>query len=138
MKPLWKVKGFEKQTLWKVSVLPFLPPVVVSSFLLLYLLSRSLSLSLSVSVSRCFGVVFGVWVCDTLKKNRVSIQNVPVCTFNTSPCICVSTCARGAGTHADVLNVPHHTTHTHHDHNHRHHAETETVLPFTRACFEQL
>ena len=43
-------------------------------------------------------------------------QNVPVCTLRT----CFNTCARGAGTHGDVLNVhtwvfsvPHHTAHTH-------------------------
>ena len=43
MEPLWKVKSFEKQTLWKVSVLSFLPPVVVSS---LSCFSSSLSLCL--------------------------------------------------------------------------------------------
>ena len=37
-------------------------------------------------------------------------QNVPVCTFKTSPCVLaprahVETCARGAGIHGDVLNV---------------------------------
>ena len=47
-------------------------------------------------------------VCDTLKKTRVSSQTVPVCTFKTSPCVRaprahVSTCARGAGIHGDVL-----------------------------------
>ena len=52
---------------------------------------------------------------------RVSIQNVPVCTGTTRTC--VSTCARGAGTHGDVLNV--HTgifqcVTLHHDHNHSH------------------
>ena len=91
MKPLWKVKGFEKQTLWKVSVLSFLPHLVVSSlssFSLFFL-----ALSLSVFVSRCVGVVFGVWVCDTL-KNRVSVQNASVCTFKTSPCI-RAPCAHG-------------------------------------------
>ena len=48
--------------------------------------------------------------CDTLnnspcirqKRLRVYIQNVPVCTGTTRTC--VSTCARGAGTHGDVLN----------------------------------
>ena len=34
---------------------------------------------------------------------RVWIQNVPVCTFKTSPCF--NTCVRGAGTHGDVLNL---------------------------------
>ena len=65
---------------------------------------------------RC-GVVGGrgvSLVCGTLKnrgKNRmwiptrlrVHIQNVPVCTGTTSTCF--SVCARGAGTHGDVLNV---------------------------------
>ena len=49
-----------------------------------------------------------VW-CGTLKTPRVSDPNVPVCTFNTSPCLpatragCFSTWARVAGTHGDVL-----------------------------------
>ena len=41
-----------------------------------------------------------VWI---QKRLRVYIQNVPVCTGTTHTC--VSTCARGAGTHGDVLNV---------------------------------
>ena len=52
--------------------------------------------------------------CGTLKKReknrvwiqtrlRVSIQNVPVYAGTTRTC--VETCARGAGTHGDVLNV---------------------------------
>ena len=41
-----------------------------------------------------------VWI---QKRPRVYIQNVPVCTGTTRTC--VSTCARGAGTHGDVLNV---------------------------------
>ena len=52
--------------------------------------------------------------CGTLKKHektrvwiqnalRVCIQNVPLYAGTTSTC--VSTCARGAGTHGDVLNL---------------------------------
>ena len=37
------------------------------------------------------------------KRLREYVQNVPVCTGTTRTC--VSTCARGAGTHGDVLNV---------------------------------
>ena len=37
------------------------------------------------------------------KRPRVYIQNVPVCTGTTRTC--VSTCARGAGTHGDILNA---------------------------------
>ena len=49
------------------------------------------------------GVVWcGVWG-DTLKNTRVYVQNVSVCTGNTSTC--VNTCARGAGTHGGVLNL---------------------------------
>ena len=57
-------------------------------------------------------VVVCVWcVCGTLKKkknvwvqkrHRVYIQNVPVYAGTTRTC--VSTSARGAGTHGDVLN----------------------------------
>ena len=64
-----------------------------------------------------FGVCVCVCVfvcCGTLKKRgkprvwiqkrlRVYIQNVPVSTGTTRTC--VSTCARGAGTHGDALNV---------------------------------
>ena len=59
--------------------------------------------------------------------SRMSVQNVPVYAGITRTC--VSTCARGAGTHGDVLNVhtgtfwvdtreftPCHTTHTHTPH----------------------
>ena len=58
------------------------------------------------------GVVFGVCVCvgrgerDRVYVHnalRVAIHNVPVCTGTTRTC--VSTCARGAGIHGDVLNV---------------------------------
>ena len=45
-----------------------------------------------------------VWI---QKQLRVYIQNVSVCTGTTRTC--VSTCARGAGTHGDVLNVHGHT-----------------------------
>ena len=71
---------------------------------------------------------------------RVSIQNVPVCTFKASPCVPAPRAhvfqhvrvvpaytGRFACTHGGVLNphtgvfsVPHHTAHTHHDHNHSH------------------
>ena len=61
----------------------------------------------------------GVWCCVVLcgvvwccvwrglarRKNlRVQIQNVPLCTSTTRTC--VTTCARGAGTHGDILNLP--------------------------------
>ena len=79
------------------------------------------------------------------KRARVYVQNVPVCTGTTRTC--VSTCARGAGTHGDVLNVhtgtfwmdtrgfqraTQHTQHTHHNTRHNntttrphHHSEIE-------------
>ena len=41
-----------------------------------------------------------VWI---QKRLRVYIQNVPVCTGTTRTCW--FTCARGAGTHRDVLNA---------------------------------
>ena len=37
------------------------------------------------------------------KSHRVYVQSVPVCSGTTRTC--VSTCARGAGTHGDVLNL---------------------------------
>ena len=71
---------------------------------------------------------------------RVYDQNVPVCTGTTRTC--VSTCAHGASTHGDVLNVHTetscldtgfsgcHTPHTTTQHNTtaqpQHHTETET------------
>ena len=75
------------------------------------------------------------------KRHRVYVQSVPVCSGTTRTC--VSTCARGAGTHGDVLNLrtegfsacqaaPHttptqntHTTQTTHT-NTQQHTETET------------
>ena len=57
---------------------------------------------------------------DTLML--LCLHRVPVCTGTTGTCF--NTCARGASTHGDVLNlytgffsVPHHTARTHHDHN---------------------
>ena len=41
--------------------------------------------------------------CVRTKRVRVYVQNVPVYAGTTRAC--VSTCARGAGTHGDVLNV---------------------------------
>ena len=41
--------------------------------------------------------------CVRSKRPRVYVQNVPVCTGTARTC--VSTCARFAGTHGDVLNV---------------------------------
>ena len=50
-------------------------------------------------------VLWCVWcvVCGVThwKNPRVHVQNVPVCTGTTR--IHVSTCARGAGTHGDVV-----------------------------------
>ena len=85
------------------------------------------------------------------------MKNTPVCPLNTSLCVrskrpvytgttrkCWSTCARGAGTHGDVLNentgrfeskhnvfsVPHHTTpHTHHNTRHNTQDTTTTNTP---------
>ena len=76
-------------------------------------------------------VVVCVCVCGVVwhvqNAPRLYIQNVPVCTGTTRTC--VSTCARDAGTHGDVLNVhtgafwmdsqrffsaPHHSRHTAH------------------------
>ena len=106
----------------------------LSSVSLCLCLSLSLSLSVSVSVWCCVlwccvvcvvVVVVSLLVmvcvcvcvcvcCGTLKKRernrvwiqkrlRVCIPNVPVCAGTTRTC--VSTCARGAGTHGDVLNL---------------------------------
>ena len=61
----------------------------------------------------CLVCVWLLW-CGMLKKRgksriglqkrlRVYIQNVPVYARTTR--ICVETCARGAGTHGDLLNV---------------------------------
>ena len=41
--------------------------------------------------------------CVDSKRLHVYIRNVPVCTGTTRTC--VETCARGAGTHGDVLNA---------------------------------
>ena len=56
--------------------------------------------------------VFGVRHAEKLwKKTVCELRHAPVCTFKTSPCApaprphVFSTCARGAGTHGDVLNV---------------------------------
>ena len=58
----------------------------------------------------CVVVLLCVVVCHTekhpcvhSKRLRVYVQNVSVCTGTTRTCF--STCARGAGTHGDVLNV---------------------------------
>ena len=53
------------------------------------------------------GVCRVVWHAENLrvqtqKRLRVYVQNVPVYVGNTRTCF--STCARGAGTHGDVLN----------------------------------
>ena len=71
--------------------------LVLSFFLCL---SVSLSLSLSPCGVVCCGVVWCVWI---QKRLRVCIQNVPVYADTTRTC--VSTCARGARTHRDVLNL---------------------------------
>ena len=59
-------------------------------------------LCVGVTVAVAVAVVCSVW-CGSLNNLRVYIQNVPVCT-GTTPAI-VTTCARGTGTHRDVLNV---------------------------------
>ena len=67
------------------------------------------------------------------KRPRVYVQNLPVCTGTTLTC--VETCARGAGTHGDVLSghtefrsVSHTNTHinTHNTHNTTQHITTTT------------
>ena len=89
--------------------------------------------------------------CVHWKRPRVYVQNVPICTGTTRTCW--NTCARGARTHGDVLNVhtgtflnPHTdfstfvqraATHTHkpnthdhqqhHDHNDTHHTTQHTT-----------
>ena len=77
--------------------------------------------------------------CVRPKNLRVLIQNAPVCAETTPAC--GDTCARGAGTHGDVLNLhtevfsacqdaphtPNHTPHTHRTHTTHHthqHAST--------------
>ena len=77
----------------------------------------------------CVSVWLWLWcvvcvcgVCKVQNALRVYVQNVPVCTGTTPAC--GNTCARGASTHGDVLNV--HTarskgqrdTHTHQHHTH--------------------
>ena len=72
--------------------------------------------------------------CVRLKNLRVKIQNVPVCTGTTPAC--GNTCARGAGTHGDVLNLhtevflrakPRHTPrHTHNTQHNTHHTTQHT------------
>ena len=65
----------------------------------------SLSLSLlcvTVVVIVVVVSVCAVWCGDTLKKPRVYVQNVSVCTGNRSTY--VNTCGCGDGTHGDVLN----------------------------------
>ena len=69
--------------------------------------------------------------CVDSKRLRVYVQDVPVCT-DTTPA-CGSTCARGAGTHGDVLNLHtevfsacHTTHHTHHTHTATHTATHTT------------
>ena len=87
-----------------------------------------------VCVSVCVGRG-GDRVCAQ-KRLRVYVQNVPVCTCTTRTY--VSTCARGAGTHGDVLtqhtevfSVPHHAAHTHAPHAHIHTTTTTTVTART-------
>ena len=83
--------------------------LVLSSFvfsslvlsLLFVFSSLFVSVSVSVSVSVwCFGV--SAW-CVHSTRLRVYVQNVPVCTGTTRTH--VETCARGASTNVDVLNV---------------------------------
>ena len=60
--------------------------------------------SVFVCVCVCCGTLKNVETRVSIQKSlRVHIQNVTVCTGTTRTC--VSTCARGAGTHGDVLNV---------------------------------
>ena len=75
---------------------------------------------LALALAEIVCVVVVLWQCGVSvhnvpcvhpKRPRVHVEYVPVCTFETSPCMpaytrtCVSTCARGAGTHEDVLNI---------------------------------
>ena len=81
--------------------------------------------------------------CVRPKNLRVWIQNVPVCTGTTPAC--GNTCARGARTHGDVLNLhtevfsacqaaPHTTPHTQHNttHNTTHTTHDTTTHNTTR------
>ena len=60
----------------------------------------------------CVCVSLCVFVCVAAReKNVCGFKNASVCALKTSPCMPaprahVSTCARGAGTHGDVLNGP--------------------------------
>ena len=78
--------------------------------------------------------------CVRLKNLRVWSQNVPVCTGTTPAC--GNTCARGAGTHGDVLNLhtevfsacqaaPHTTPHTQHTHTTQHTTQHNTTHTHT-------
>ena len=71
-----------------------------------------LAMAVAVVVCGCarWGAAVAVWcvhskppVCPHSKRPRVYVHNVPVCSGTTRTC--VSTCARGPGTHGDVLNV---------------------------------
>ena len=118
------------------SLLSSLFALLLSFLLLFRLLCLSLSLSLSVSVCLCLspwccvlccGVVCAVLWCGVKrwktpcvhsKHSRVYVQNIPVCTFKTSPCMpaqrahmlkhvcawCRYTLGRFERTHGDVLN----------------------------------
>ena len=76
----------------------------LSSSLVLSCLSFSVSLWLSLSLSPCDDECCVKLKKCGKKKTCVDSKNDPVCTGTTR--ICVSTCARGAGTHGDVSN-PH-------------------------------
>ena len=89
-------------------VFHLLSSCLVFSFLVLCCLSFSLSLSLCVSVSLC--LCLRVVLCVVVLCGVCGFKNASVCAFKTSPCAdttrtCVSTCARGARTHRDVLNL---------------------------------
>ena len=133
------------------SLFSLLSALVLSSSLSSPLLPLSLS-SFSVSVSLCLSpcgfvscvvvwcvvcVVCGVVVwCETLenptpcvhsKHPRVSVHNVPVYAGTTRTR--VSTCARGAGTHWDVLNA-----HTEGFFVHTRRGRRSSLVLFTKIC----
>ena len=114
-------------TLLVLSCLSFFVSLSLSlsvSVCLCLCLCLCLSLSLSPCGVVCCGVVWCVSLlvvvcvcvcCGTLKKREKTVcgfKNASVCAFNQNVPVyadttrtCVSTCARGAGTHGDVLNL---------------------------------
>ena len=64
-------------------------------------------MTLSLSLFLCLSVVVGRGVCLCVCCGTLEKREKPVCGFKNAATTrtCVSTCARGAGTHGDVLNL---------------------------------